>query len=1033
MPLFRLARFSLANRVLVALVTLLIAGLGVFSMSQLRQELIPSIELPQTTVVTTMPGASPEVVDGQVSQPLSSALESVPEVELVSATSSSGMSVVTVSSSYGADADDFRASIEDALDGVSLPEDAEPQVAAGSTSDIPIVSLTASAPDLSEIELTTLLEETVVPELEAVADVRDVTVSGAALDRIVITPDQAALAMHGLSAQSITDALDANGVTLPLGSVEADGSLAPVQGGTPVESLDDMRAIPLASGTQPGTVLSIDDVADIEVVTEEKTSITRMNGEEALSLSVTAVTDGDVVGISHGIEEAIAGLSADHDELDLTVVFDQAPFIEESIEHLAIEGLLGLVFAVVVILIFLLSLSSTLVTAISIPLSVLATFIGLYLGGHSLNMLTLGALTIAIGRVVDDSIVVIENIKRHLAYGEERVQAILAAVREVAGAITSSTLTTVAVFVPIAFVGGMVGELFAPFALTVTIAMLSSLLVALTIVPVLSFWFLRRPKQTASAAEVRAAAEENEHRSWLQRGYAPVLRGTQQHPVVTLVASTLLLVITVSLVPLMKVDFLGSTGQNMVTVTQEFDPGTDLDAISAGAENVEDALAEIDGVTDVMMTAGSGGEMSMMFGGGGGTATFTVNIDPDADQVALQDAIRDRLAEITDAGEIGLSDQAAMGGFGGAVDVTVTADDEDALETAAADVLDALQDTPNAADVVSDQAPAQPVVTLQVDRETALQHGMTEMQVLGLTSSVLSPQSIGNATIDGDELRVFVDAAPAPETIDELRDLQVPTAAGPIPLSDIAEVELVEVATSIAREDGELVATVSVTPDEGELGAVTAAVTERLDGVELPDGARAVIGGVAEQQTESFAQLGLAMVVAVALVFLLLVATFRSLMQPLILLVSIPFAATGALALLLVTGTPLGISALIGMLMLIGIVVTNAIVLIDLVNQYRTQGQNVRDAVYNGARQRLRPILMTALATICALTPMALGVTGSSGFISQDLAVVVIGGLVSSTLLTLILVPVLYLLFEGRRERRASRRPTPESVDGVSV
>jgi HAE1 family hydrophobic/amphiphilic exporter-1 len=637
-------------------------------------------------------------------------------------------------------------------------------------------------------------------------------------------------------------------------------------------------------------------------------------------------------------------------------------------------------------------------------------------------MLTLGALTIAIGRVVDDSIVVIENIKRHLAYGEPKVQAILAAVREVAGAITSSTLTTVAVFLPIALVGGMVGELFAPFALTVTIAMLSSLLVALTIVPVLSYWFFRQPKDVSAPEATRAAAEEKERKGLLQRGYAPILRSTQKHPVLTLVSSGLLLVLTVSLVPLLKVDFLGSTGQNMVLVTQEFPAGSDLETVSEGARSVEDALADVDGVEDIMLMAGAGGEFSSLLGGGGGTATFIVNTDADADQVALQEEIRDRVAEIEDAGDIALADQAAMSGFGGTVDVVVNAADDAALTEASDLVLAELEGTPNAADVVSDRAPAQPVVQVAVDRTAALERGFSEMQVLGLVAGVLSPQSVGQVALDGEEFRIYVDAAPAPETIEELEELQLPSQTGIVRLSDIAAVEEVTVPTSIAREDGELVATVSITPDEGELGAVTPEVEQRINGLELPEGSTATIGGLAQQQTESFEQLGLAMVIAIAIVFLLLVATFRSLAQPLILLVSIPFAATGAILLLLLTGRPLGISALIGMLMLIGIVVTNAIVLIDLVNQYRNQGQSVRDAVFNGARLRLRPILMTALATIFALLPMAFGVTGSSGFISQDLAIVVIGGLISSTALTLVLVPVLYLLLERRRERRAEAR-----------
>lgn len=1036
--MFRLARFSLANRTLVALITILIAGFGVFSMTQLKQELIPSISLPQTTVVTMVPGASPEVMDEQVSVPISRAVADLEDVEQVVATSSSSVSMVSIAYTYGADAAEFRASVEQALRSLAgtLPSDADPQLISGSTADIPVIFMTASSPGDDLATLSSMLADTVAPRLESISGVRSVAVSGGATERLVITPDQAALAANGLSPQALAQALEASGMTLPLGSLTEDGTSLPVQGGSAVDSLDAIRELPLASQTQPGTVITVGDLAQVELVTEAQTSLTRMDGEEALSISITPNQNADIVAISHAAGKAIAELEEEFPGLTLTVVFDQAPFIEESIEHLAIEGLLGLLFAIVVILVFLLSLRSTIVTAISIPLSVLVTFIGLNLGGHSLNMLTLGALTIAIGRVVDDSIVVIENIKRHLSYGEEKTHAILTGVREVAGAITSSTLTTVAVFLPIALVGGMVGELFAPFALTVTIAMLSSLLVALTIVPVLSYWFLRTPKEVATPQEIRASAEEKEHRSWLQRGYKPILRGTQRHPVITIVSSVLLLVITVSLVPLLKVDFLGNTGQNMIMATQTFPAGSDLGTVSDGARDVEDALLGIDGVEDVMLMAGSGGggegDFSAMLGGGGGTATFIVNTDPKADQSALRDEVRDRLAELDGPGEVSLMDSAAMGGFGGSVDVLVTGANDTDLAEAAQSVHGALRDTPNVTEVSSDLAPAQPITQITVDRRVALEHGLTEIQLLGMVGSILSPQSIGSVTIDNEEYRIFLDGAEPPQTIAELRELQIPTAMGMMPLADLAAVEKVTVATSVTRQDGDLVATISLTPAEGELGAVTAEAQERLDGLELPAGTSATLGGLAQTQQESFSQLGLAMLVAIAIVFLLLVATFRSLAQPLILLVSIPFAATGAILLLLITGKPLGISALIGMLMLIGIVVTNAIVLIDLVNQYRKQGQSLRDAVFNGARQRLRPILMTALATIFALIPMAIGVTGSSGFISQDLAIVVIGGLISSTALTLILVPVLYLLFEGGRERRRAKKNRPE-VDGSDL
>lgn len=1017
--MIQLTRLSLANRALVALITLLIAGVGVFSMANLKQELIPSISMPQTMVVTTLPGASPEVVDEQISAPLSQAIGSVADVEQVVATSSSSVSMLAVSYTYGVDSLEFKRALESALDSVtSLPDGATPEVIAGSIADFPIMFVTASS-EGPVADLSAALTSIAVPQIEDVDGVRAAVVSGAQGQRITITPDQGALAAAGLSVRDLSTVLDANGLTLPVGSIAEDGEMLSVQAGSALTTLDDLKSLPLTSAVQPGAVVTLGSVADVALVDEAVTSITRTNGVPSLSLSITAATDADIVTTSHAVEDTLESLRTElGDDVELTVLFSQAPFIEDSISHLAIEGLLGLVFAIIVILVFLLSVRSTLVTAISIPLSVLVTFTGLYLGGYSLNMLTLGALTIAIGRVVDDSIVVIENIKRHLSYGEPKIQSILTGVREVSAAITASTLTTVAVFLPIALVGGMVGELFRPFALTVAIAMVSSLLVALTIVPVLSYWFLKSPEGVVDPAVARTEAEEKEHRGPLQRAYKPVLRSTQRHPVITVVSSVLLLVLTVSLVPLLKVDFLGSTGQNMLMVSQEFTPGTDLDAIGDGATQVEDALAEIDGVGNVMMTAGSGGDgMAAMLGGGGGTASYIIMTDADADQAALKQTVEDRLAQITDAGTITVPESGGMG-FSSTVDVIVTAPDETALGEAADTVAAALGDLDHTTGMTSDRVAAQPTLQIVVDRVAALEHGLTEMQVVGIVAGTVTPQSIGSLRIENRDFSIFVDTGATPQTTAEISGILLPTATGLVPLSDVASIDRVTVPTTITRQDGELVATLSITPAEGELGQVTTQVTERLDALDLPGGATAKLGGLAELQGESFSQLGLAMLIAIAIVYLLMVATFRSLLQPVILLVSIPFAATGAIILLLLTGKPLGISALIGMLMLIGIVVTNAIVLIDLVNQYRRQGQSVEDAVFNGARQRLRPIVMTALATIFALVPMALGVTGSSGFISQDLAIVVIGGLVSSTALTLVLVPVLYRLIEGRRAAR---------------
>src|SRR5690625_2748318 len=773
-------------------------------MTQLKQELIPSIELPQVSIVTAIPGASPEVVDEQVSEPISQAVGELSDVEKVVAESSSNMSMVTIAYEYGTDADEFESSIDTALDDVSLPEDAEPNVMAGSSSDIPVIYLTASSSEQDASELSATLTDTVVPRLENIAGVRSADVSGAATERVEITPDQQALAENGLTPEALSEALEENGITMPLGSVSGDHTTLPVDGGSEIDSLDDIKELPLSvhpeagqdmsdSGPAPeeldemspeaqapqANIVTIADVADVERVTEEQTSITRMNGEEALSISITATQDADVVAVSHALNDAMDELTDEVSGLDLTVVFDQAPFIEESIQDLATEGALGLLFAVVVILVFLLSVRSTLVTAISIPLSVLVTFVGLNLGGYSLNMLTLGALTIAIGRVVDDSIVVIENIKRHLAYGEEKIKAILTAVREVAGAITASTLTTVAVFIPIALVGDMVGELFSPFALTVTIAMLSSLLVALTIVPVLSYWFIKAPTDVVDREAVRREAEEKERRSRLQRSYVPILRGSQNHPIITVVASVVLLGITFAMVPFMQVGFIGDTGESMAMVSVDCERGSDLDTISDGAEGVEDTLLDTDGVEEVMLMAGSGDgsddDFSAMLGGSGGTATYIVNTDADVDQTKLQNRIRTELEDLDAPGEVTVMDSAETGGFGGSLDVEVRGDNEADVATATQDVQDALEDAPDISELSSDLATEQPTVEVTVDRTEALENGFSEMQLLGMVSGILSPQSVGTVTLDDQDLKIYVESGSTPETVEELRGLEVPT------------------------------------------------------------------------------------------------------------------------------------------------------------------------------------------------------------------------------------------------------------------
>ncbi|CAM5488116.1 HAE1 family hydrophobic/amphiphilic exporter-1 OS=Streptomyces violarus OX=67380 GN=FHS41_005742 PE=4 SV=1 [Streptomyces violarus] len=734
--------------------------------------------------------------------------------------------------------------------------------------------------------------------------------------------------------------------------------------------------------------------------------------------------DGSAVAISDAVQDKLPDLHKDLGSgANLTVVSDQGPAVSKSIKGLTTEGALGLLFAVLVILVFLASIRSTLVTAVSIPLSVVLALIVLWTRDLSLNVLTLGALTIAIGRVVDDSIVVLENIKRHLGYGEERNSAILNAVREVAGAVTSSTLTTVAVFLPIGLVGGMVGELFGSFSLTVTAALLASLLVSLTVVPVLSYWFLRPPKGTPEDAdEARRLAEEKEAKSRLQRIYVPVLRFATRRRLTSVAIAIVVLVGTFGMAPLLKTNFFDQGEVEVLTVKQELKPGTSLEATNAQAKKVEQLLGDTEGVKNYQVTIGSSGFMAA-FGGGTDTnqASYQVTLDDSASYEDVQDRVEKGLAGLKG---IGTTTITAGDGFGAQdLSVVVKAADAGVLRTAAEEVRKTVASLDDVTDVTSDLATSVPRISVKANDKAAAA-GFNDQTLGAAVAQAVRGTNAAKAVLDDTERDVVIRSAKPATTLKQLQDLRL----GAVKLGDIATVKLVDGPVSMTRIDGQRAATITAKPTGDNTGAVSTKLQSEINALKLPDGATASIGGVSEDQEEAFANLGLAMLAAIAIVFMLLVGTFRSLVQPLILLVSIPFAATGAIGLLVATGTPMGVPAMIGMLMLIGIVVTNAIVLIDLINQYRKQGYGVVEAVVEGGRHRLRPILMTALATIFALLPMALGITGEGGFIAQPLAVVVIGGLVTSTLLTLLLVPTLYAMFELRKERRAKKRAAKKGL-----
>lgn len=1191
-----LTRMSLKNRLIVGLATIAVAVFGVVATNMLNQELMPSMSMPNSMVQATLPGASPDVVEETVTEPLETALSSVADVDAVMTETTAGAATATVTWPFEADSDEVNDAISSAVESLraELPQSADVSVLAMSMDDIPVLQTAVTNGD--DEDLATHLETALVPDLEAVDGVRDVEVTGQTERevRISLKPEDAEAA--GVDAQTLTSELEAAGTVTPGGETTDGAHSLAIEVGTPQTDLAALEDTPIR--TADGTVM-LGDIADVSLERAEQTTLSRANGSDAVMVSVTKDPEANVVAVSHGVADV---LDRKQDELgsdiEFATVFDQAPYIEQSIHDLSVEGGLGLLFAVLVILVFLGSFRSTLVAAVSIPLSLLIAMIGLLWGEYTLNILTLGALTIAVGRVVDDSIVVIENIRRRQGENELELEDIVASVKQVAGAITASTLTTVAVFLPIAFVSGVTGELFRPFSVTVTLALLASLLVSLTIVPVLSYWFLRhRPapltpeKQAALdekweawyerqqiAAERRRArrqariekanakrrekgkallpdavahgsvvpapaGEASDPIDRLQRTFLPSIQAALRHPGRTIAASALVLVLTGVIATGLRTDFLGDQGENSLYVTQTLPAGSSLETSDAAAAEVEEVLGA-DPAVDAYVA-------NVVAASGGAENSLTVTLDEEADPAVVAKRLQAGIDARDDVGDVRVESAGSVG-MSQDIEVTVSGTDDES-RTSAAEVLAAqAEELDGVAGVSTDEASTQPLIRVDVDREAAADQGFSQAEVGAAVAAAMEGTPAGTVTLEGAERDIVIapthaDAAPdeiedielpvtdlqtahaqedaqdsltkkqearadeamrqaeedaadaleaareardsAATQVDELRDqleeLRNPSApqdpeemldaqiremedaiadaqsgydeaaqqvddmiaaqdeaavdraeeealadeAEAIPditgdaitLGSIAEVTEEQTQTTITRADGERQTTVLVTPEEGALGVASAGVSQLIDEIDTPDGVTVGLAGAGEEQDESFAQMGFAMLIAIVLVLIVMVATFKSFVQPLILLVSVPLAGTGAVILLALTGIPLGLPALIGLLMLIGIVVTNAIVLIDLINKLRDQGLDLDQAVVHGTRLRLRPILMTAAATIFALLPMAFGVTGGGVFISQPLAVVVIGGLTSSTLLTLVLVPVLYTLAERWKLRRTAR------------
>ncbi|MGQ4270886.1 efflux RND transporter permease subunit [Nocardiopsis changdeensis] len=1032
----KLALLSLKHRSAVVILSIAALFGCAFAVNGAQRELMPSMEIPMVMVDATYYGASPRAVEDEVTVPLEQAIRSVPDIESFHSVSSEGRSRVTVEFDFGVSSETVLRDVRRATDeaAASLPDGVEVFAQSFSSVDIPVVMLAVSGDSEAggEQALAPALEQRVVPALEDVEGVRTVIVNGVRERTVTVRVDEEALEEADLTRADVLASLEENGARIPGGPVREDEGEFNVTTGSSLESLEDVENVRVApreavtssgfggSGPIPDSV-PVHEIAEVELETDAASTITRTNGQPSLGVVITKNPDGNVLDISRAVQ---AGLDEWEDALgdgaEITVVFDQAPQIEESISSVIEEGSVGIAFAVLAVLAFLLSVRSTLVVSVAIPLSILLSLAGTQLLGYSLNLVTLGAIAVTIGRLVDDAIVILENVQRHMTFTEDRMTAVREGTLEVTPAIVSSTLVTLMGFAPFVFVAGMTGEVFRPFALTVSLVLVTSMLAALTVVPTLSYLFVR----PGYGFRRRAAEAGVPEPSPLQRGYRSIVRWATAHRVATLAAGAALFIATIgiSLSPWLKTDFLGEEGRNTFQAVQELPASLSPEEVDAEAAKVEEALSAAAWVDSYQVTMGGNSVTSALGGGDVGDTVYNITTDPHGDLDTHWDRLGELLAGVDTEYPATLDDGSTDGSSG--ITVHVGALTPEVAAEAADEVAAALREIDGLENVRTDIEESVVTYEVVVDAEAAADRGLTEGAVGAAVFQAFQGTDVGTARIDGHLRDVVVHVDDQPGTLEEVEDIRVATPDGEsVRLASVADIEEVESPPSRGRLDGATSVTVTASPASEDLGSLSTRVDQALDGLDLPEDATVSMGGVTADQDEAFEQMFYAMFAAVMISYVILVVTFRSLVQPLVLLVSVPFAATGSIGLLLITGIPLGVPALIGLLMLIGVVVTNAIVLIDLVNQYRERGMELSEAVVQGSMYRVRPILMTAVATIAALLPLAFQFTDSGGaFMTQPLAIVTIGGLFSSTVLTLVFVPVLYTIVEQRKLRRAARR-----------
>lgn len=1065
----KIIHFVLKNKLAVWLMTIIVTVAGLYAGLTMKLETIPNINTPILTVTTAYPGATPEEVADKVTKPIEQALQNLDGVNVVSSSSFANASSVQVEYTYEKNMDDAKREAEQALSDVQLPDGVKkPDIKKLSINEIPILSLSLSSDKESLSQLTKKVQEDIVPKLERIDGVANVQISGQQVNEVQIDFNQEKLKKYGLDEESVQNFIKGSNVSLPLGlytfhnsekSVKVDGNISTIKdlknmeipiglsAGASMGTGQSSQVQPGSSqgglqgagqqstavrGPQQGNVSSagiptvkLSDIADIKLVGKAE-SFSRTNGKESIGLEIVKAADANTVDVANAVKDKMNEIKGKNKDLHVITAMDQAKPIEESVHTMLNKAVFGAVFAVLIILLFLRNIKSTLIAVISIPLSLVISLFVLKQMNITLNMMTLGAMTVAIGRVVDDSIVVIENIYRRMSLKEEILKGkelIREATKEMFIPIMSSTIVTIAVFLPLALVKGMIGELFLPFALAIVFSLLASLLVAITIVPMMaSILFkkgIHRPEQLKSG-------QPNKLSSFYKR----VLNWVLNHKFISSAVAILLLIGSLCLIPAIGVSFLPNMGDKMVVATYTPAPGETFADVKKVSLKAEDYLRGRKGAEIVQFSVGSDNPMNP---GQSNSAIFFVQYDKDTKNFDKEpDRVIKHLQTLGGKGEWSTQDFSASAG-NNEVTVYVYGNDMKEITPVVDQIEKKMKEQGDFKDVEASTAKTYDEYVLAVNQQKLSQLGLTASQIAMALNQQSDQPALTTVKEKGQELNVYVENNK--KNYQSVQDLTNQTVQSPlgmdVPIKQLVNVKEGKTSDTVTRRDGRYSVQVSGKVKEDDISKASMNLQKRLDQIHHPSSVDISMGGVTEDVKDSFTKLGLAMAAAIAIVYLVLVITFGQGWAPFVILFSLPFAIIGALVALFIAGQTISVSTMIGALMLIGIVVTNAIVLIDRVIHKEREGLSTREALLEAGATRIRPILMTAIATIGALIPLAIGMEGS-GLISKDLGVTVIGGLTSSTLLTLLIVPIVYEWMSKLRRKRFFKRKksvTSEQID----